>query len=127
MGRKATRGVGRHAEELAAAWLESRGYRVIERNHATRRGEVDLICQQGEVICFVEVRSRGSASFGSPAETVRWDKARRVVAAATDWAVRNEALSRALRFDVLSVEWDASQPRFEHICGAFDESGLTPW
>ena len=127
MARKATRGAGKVAEDLASDWLESRGYRVLARNHATRRGEVDLVCRIGEVICFVEVRSRASSAFGSPAETVGQEKARRVISAATDWALRNKALDRQLRFDVVSVEWDGSRPRFEHVCGAFDSSGLTPW
>ncbi len=49
---------GREAEALAAAWLETRGYRILARNHALRRGEVDLVCRDGDVLCFVEVRSR---------------------------------------------------------------------
>jgi Holliday junction resolvase-like predicted endonuclease len=50
-------------------------------------------------------------------------KARRVVAAATDWAQRNGALDSALRFDVVAVLLDGPQPRFELVRGAFDASG----
>jgi len=114
---------GREAEALAEGHLAGLGYRTLARNHATRRGEVDLICLDGEVICFVEVRSRSSAAQGSPLETVGIAKARRVVAAATDWAARNGALDRALRFDVVGVLLDGEAPRFELVKGAFDASG----
>ena len=114
---------GRHAEALAERFLAGLGYRTLARNHATRRGEVDLICRDGEVTCFVEVRSRTSAAQGSPLETVGPAKARRVVAAATDWAARHGALDGPLRFDVVGVLLDGEEPRFELVRGAFDASG----
>ena len=103
--------------------LAGLGYRTLARNHATRQGEVDLVCQDGDVICFVEVRSRSSAAQGSPLETVGPAKARRVVAAATDWAARHGALDHPLRFDVVAVLLDGEEPRFELVRGAFDASG----
>jgi len=119
---------GRTAEDLAAAWLERRGLEVLARNHATRRGEVDLVCREGAVLCFVEVRSRTSRAQGGPEETVDRRKARRVVAAATDWAVRNGGLDRAIRFDVVAVTFEAGGPRIEHFPGAFDADGNPgPW
>jgi putative endonuclease len=117
------RDAGRQAEEAAARWLEARGLRVLARNHATRRGEVDLVCDDAGTVVFVEVRSRTSAAFGSPALTVDAGKARRVVAAATDWAVRHGGLDRAMRFDVVAVDLSGGAPRFDHIRGAFDASG----
>ncbi|MBI5071213.1 MAG: YraN family protein [Deltaproteobacteria bacterium] len=114
---------GRRAEEAAAAWLEEQGYAVLARNHATRRGEVDLVCREGETLCFVEVRSRASADHGTPAESITVAKARRVVAAATDWAVRHGGLDRAMRFDVVAVDLSAGRPRFTLYRGAFDASG----
>jgi len=118
-----TREKGRGAEEAAARFLEGQGYRVLARNHATRRGEVDLICQEAGTICFVEVRSRGSAAFGSPAVTVDLRKRRRIVSAATDWAVRHGGLDRAMRFDVVAVDLSAGAPRFELLRNAFDSGG----
>ena len=118
-----TRTRGREAEALAEAHLTGLGWRVLARNHATRRGEVDLICQEGEVICFVEVRSRSGEAQGSPLETVSPAKARRVVAAATDWAWQHGKLDAALRFDVVGVVPGPAGPRFELVRGAFDAHG----
>jgi putative endonuclease len=116
-------GQGRAAEALAEGFLRGEGYRVLARNHATRRGEVDLVCQEGEVTCFVEVRSRSGEAQGSPLETVTPAKARRVVAAATDWAWRHGRLEAALRFDVVAVVLGPDGPRFQLVRGAFDASG----
>lgn len=114
---------GREAEDLAAAFLARRGARVLARNHRGARGEVDLVCEDGEVLCFVEVRSRTSEAQGGPEETVGTAKARRVVAAATDWAVRNGGLDRAIRFDVVAVTFGDGAPRVEHFPAAFDAQG----
>ncbi len=115
---------GREAEALAAAFLEERGLEILARNHATRQGEVDLVAREGAVLCFVEVRSRTSEAQGGPEETVSGAKARRVVAAATDWATRNGALDREIRFDVVAVTLlDGAPPRLEHFRGAFDADG----
>jgi putative endonuclease len=119
----ARRDRGRRAEALAERYLAGLGFRILARNHATRNGEVDLVCRDGEVTCFVEVRSRTSLAQGSPLETVGPVKARRVVAAATDWAARHGALDAPLRFDVVAVLLDGEAPRFELVRGAFDASG----
>jgi putative endonuclease len=115
---------GREAEGLAAAFLERRGLEILDRNHAIRQGEVDLVAREGDVLCFVEVRSRTSDAQGGPEETVSGAKARRVVAAATDWAARNGGLDREIRFDVVAVTLlDGEAPRLEHFRGAFDADG----
>ena len=121
-----TRDIGRRAEDLAAAWLTQRGYVVLARNHATRRGEVDLICRAGGVLCFVEVRSRAGRGHGAPEETVDRRKALRVVAAATDWARRHGSMDEEIRFDVLAVNGSGDAPGFELFQGAFDSTGGSP-
>jgi putative endonuclease len=121
-----TRDIGRRAEDLAAAWLAERGYVVLARNHATRRGEVDLVCRAGDLLCFVEVRLRAGSGHGAPEETVDRRKALRVVAAATDWARRNGALDDDIRFDVLAMTGSGSEPAFQLFEGAFDASGEAP-
>lgn len=126
--RTSTRERGRQAEAAAAAWLEKQGISVLARNHAIRRGEVDLVCREGGTLCFVEVRSRAAGGWSEPAETVDRRKARRVVAAATDWAVRHGGLDQAMRFDVLAVRLGPGGPEFELIRDAFDCQGEAgPW
>ncbi len=122
-GEPSTRQRGREAEALAEAWLVRHGFEVLARNHATRRGEVDLVCREGTVVCFVEVRSRSRRDLGTPAESVTRAKARRVVAAATHWALRHGGLEQEMRFDVVSVLTGPGAPVVELIRGAFDGAG----
>ncbi len=114
---------GGEAEALAASHLEGLGYRILARNHLTRRGEVDLICREGEAIVFVEVRSRSAGTIGDVLETVDRAKARRVVAAAVDWAARHRALDAPLRFDVVAILLDGAAPTVEVVRDAFDARG----
>jgi putative endonuclease len=118
-----TRALGREAEDLAAEWLAGRGYRILARNHALRRGEVDIVCEAEGVLCFVEVRSRTGDAQGGPEETVDRRKARRVVLAAADWAERNSDGGRDVRFDVVAVTFGEGEPRIAHFPAAFDADG----
>ncbi len=122
-GEGTTRERGLAAEAAAARWLEGQGFEVLARNHATRRGEVDLVCREGDTLCFVEVRSRAVGGLLDPVETVDRRKARRVVAAAADWAARHDALERPMRFDVVAVRLGPGGAEFELLRGAFDASG----
>ena len=70
------------------AWLERAGYRIRERNWLVREGELDIVAERGEFLCFVEVRMRTSARFGDPSLTVTREKQRRVVRAALRYLQR---------------------------------------
>jgi len=64
------RELGDQGEDLAAQALKKQGYKIIERNYLTPIGEVDLIAKQKGVLVFIEVKTRKSQRFGSPAEAV---------------------------------------------------------
>jgi putative endonuclease len=118
------REAGRRAEALAADFLVRAGYEILDRNHAIRRGEVDLVARERGVLCFVEVRSRTSRAQGGPEETVGRGKARRVIAAATDWALRHGGLAQDIRFDVVAVTLaEGAEPEVALFRGAFDADG----
>ena len=118
---------GRLGEAAAEAYLVARGFRVLARNHRTRRGEVDLVCQDGAVLCFVEVRAREAGAPVPPEASVDRAKARRVVSAATDWAVKHGGLEREIRFDLVAVDLvEAGQPVIRHYPNAFDGDGEAP-
>ena len=71
---------GRWGEELAAKYLRDKGYSISAANWRCRLGEVDLIAEDGTYLCFVEVKLRKSAAYGSAAEFVdrrKQDKLRR--------------------------------------------------
>lgn len=85
---------------------------------------MDLVARENGVLCFVEVRSRTSRAQGGPEETVGRTKARRVVAAATDWALRHGGLEREIRFDVVAVTLEEGKdPEIVLFRRAFDAAG----
>ena len=88
-------------------FLESRGYRVLERNFLCRRGEVDIVAEEGDVLCFIEVRSRSSSRFGGALETINLAKQRRIVIAARHYIARTHADDRPCRFDVVTFDDNA--------------------
>lgn len=102
-----TRSVGNVAEQRAAEMLERRGYKILHRNYACRLGEVDLIAEDGDVLAFVEVRSRTSSRYGEAIETIDATKRRRIALTAHHYLVTRNLENRACRFDVVTVQGDA--------------------
>ena len=107
---------GSDAEALAAAYLGRHGLALIERNFRVRGGEVDLICRDGKVLVFVEVRLRTSSRFGGAAASITSSKQRRVVLAAQHYLAGKP--HPACRFDCVLL--DALDPgRIEWLKNAF--------
>ncbi len=112
--------LGKAGEDAAARLLEEKGMEIVARNHRCRFGEVDLVADDGEVLAFVEVRTRSSALFGGPAVSVDVRKQRRFVLAARDFLARRRGPERAIRFDVVAVVDGPDGPTLLHLPAAFD-------
>jgi putative endonuclease len=110
---------GAASEDLAARWLEARGYRIVARNFRTRRGEIDLVAEDRGVTVFVEVRARTASSHGSAIATISPAKRRRIVSAARVYAARFGLGERPLRFDTVSLDGDGGSVVVRHDPGAF--------
>ncbi len=94
---------GAAAEELAVAHLRAAGYRIIDRNFRVSGGEIDVIAYDGEVLCFVEVRSLASPKMGDPLETITPAKIRRIVLAAREYLTELPAPWPTMRFDAVGI------------------------
>lgn len=102
---------GRHAENVAAAFLQQQGLELVARNYRCRFGEIDLIARDGKTLVFVEVRMRSSNSFGGAAASITAAKRGKLTRAARHY-LAGTARMPACRFDALlvsgadhSVEW----------------------
>ena len=95
--------VGKEGENLAQAFLESQGYRVIGRNVRTCCGEIDIIARAGRHICFIEVKTRKDRSRGTPEEAVGPRKQRNLSRAALVYVQNHQLQQQALRFDVIAI------------------------
>ncbi len=114
------RAYGNEAEGRAVELLERSGYTVVDRNFSCRWGEVDIVAEKGELLCFVEVRMRSSAAWGDPSLTVMGPKQRKVVKTALHYMLRLRLSGRMMRFDVISVVGRGPDAVLEHIPDAFD-------
>ena len=115
---------GLAAEERACRHLEGAGLTVVARNYRARGGEIDVVARKGNVLVFVEVRSREDSAWGSPEETVTAAKRRRVAAAARRYLATLPAGSwREARFDVVVVEGEGDAAVLRHYPAAFDARG----
>jgi putative endonuclease len=115
-----SRAAGADAERLAAAYLERRGLTILETNWTCKGGELDLVCDDGGTLVFVEVRARRDDRHGSALETVGALKRRRLVHAARNYLMRRRIGERACRFDVIAIEGGGPSPTVTHIENAFD-------
>jgi putative endonuclease len=113
------RSLGDRGEDLAAAALKKRGYKVLERNYRTPLGEIDLIARHQKVLVFIEVKTRTSARFGAGQEAVNYGKQARYRKLA-DYYLKQKRLGEiAVRFDVVGILWQDGKPQVEVIQDAF--------
>ena len=118
---------GRDGETIAVAFLVSRGAKLLHRNWRSGfkgvRGEVDVIVQFGDTICFVEVKTRANSSHGEPQEAVNASKQRQICRLATAYAMEFEQTETTIRFDIVEV-WLAPdkniKPRVAWLENAFE-------
>lgn len=113
--------LGERGESIAADFLRRKGYSIVCKNFRCRSGEVDIIARHKGVLVFVEVKTRRSASFGSPAAAVTLRKQHQIAKAALEYLARENLFDTEARFDVVSILVTAdSEPRIELIQNAFE-------
>ena len=116
--RSTTRSKGTAVELEAEKFLQKKGLRKVTRNYLIKGGEIDLIMRDGEVLVFIEVRYRQSEAHGSGAETVTYQKQRRLRRAALHYLQKHYGNREPdCRFDVISAS--GNPVVFEWISDAF--------
>lgn len=124
----ARKALGRQGEDIAAAFLESKGMIVLERNIHCGHQELDIICADVRTSClrFVEVKSRKEPVEGEPWEAVNAKKQANLVKGAKAYMASKAFRDRKLFldeiiFDIITIVWDAdgASYRIEYIPDAF--------
>ncbi len=103
---------GNYGETLACKYLESLGYKIIERNFRIRGGEVDIIAMEGEYLIFVEVKARHSHEYGLPVESI------------TPWKIK--ALKKSAAFYCMKIDWGNKPYRIDMVSIDFAQSKQNP-
>lgn len=114
--------LGAVGEAAAEQRLKEQGFRLLARNWRCRTGEIDIIALDGEILVFVEVRTRsGRRAFGTPLESVNVRKQRQIYETSQVYLHQERQHGRQVRYDVLAVQTDPTGAllHIEHIRNAF--------
>ena len=108
--------LGRLGEKKAEKLLRKKKYKIIEKNYTTKFAECDLIALYGNLLVFIEVKTRSSVAFGTPADAVDLKKQRKYVKLAEYFIMMNDEYKNySVRFDVVEILNDS----VNHIENAF--------
>ncbi len=121
MSEKSTRQIGNEGEELAVAYLESKGYTILDRNYHFEHAEVDIVAYNNEShIVFLEVKKRSTNRYGEPEEYIDEEKVQNIYKAAEAWLYERKMDNSPVRFDVISIlQQDNNAPDIKHFENAF--------
>lgn len=99
---------GVRGENMAAAYLETAGYRIVTRNWRFHRNEIDIIAMEDDTLVFVEVKKRQDSANGYGCEAVDHAKQQRIrrVAEAYLACTKRAQNDTKCRFDVVSIDDD---------------------
>jgi len=114
--------LGREGEAIAESFLRRQGFNILEKNFRIRSAEIDLIAKDGDTLVFVEVKTRRSSAFGSPAESITRKKQIQISKAALAYIDIHKLHNMPARFDVLAIIWpsEKEKPQVEIIPNAFE-------
>ncbi|MBN1916263.1 MAG: YraN family protein [Verrucomicrobia bacterium] len=108
--------LGARGERAALRHLRDKGFRLRARNWRSAHGEIDIVMQHGEIIVFVEVRSRSSRPEEPPMAMLSATKQHHMLRTAQDYMYRYRMLDRPWRIDCVFVTFDGARPvSFEHV------------
>jgi putative endonuclease len=95
--------IGKWGESLAADFLSEKGYKILARNVRTEYGEIDLIVTRGDVLIFVEVKTRTSNEFGYPEDAITNKKKEHLLASAQAYLQNHSEFEGDWRIDVIAI------------------------
>lgn len=109
---------GQQAERLAAKYLISMGYIILEKNYRSGRAEVDIIGKIGPFIVFIEVKSLQKTLHGNPEDSIGERKKHMLFQAADAYQIEKN-WHKEIRFDAISVNFYPQAIKIEHFEDAF--------
>jgi putative endonuclease len=109
---------GRKGEETAARYLAGRGYTILARNYRYRKAEIDLIVRKGNLLVFVEVKTRSRQDYGFPEDAVSARKIQLFLRTADEYIYRTK-WAYDLRFDIIAIQVKGLEYEVYHIEDAF--------
>jgi len=113
---------GKEAEQRACDYLQSKGFKLLEKNYHCTYGEIDLIMQDLEDIVFVEVRSRTRKDYGHALESINQAKITKLIKTATHFLQRKNWLDKTNgRFDIVALHPTDGKMQIQWFKNAFSK------
>lgn len=106
---------GRYGEDVAVAFLQDKGYKILERNFRAKVGEIDIVAQYKNTLVFVEVKTRWSSKYGLPAEAVTPFKLRKILKTAHYYKLTHPNTPELMRIDVVAVQEGGGIKLYENV------------
>ena len=108
--------LGKWGEDLAVAYLQGKGYTIIERDWKSGRRDIDIIAKdETGAIVFVEVKTRRNRMFSEPEEAIDYRKMQSLQQAINHY-VKFRRINGEVRFDIISIVGTiGSEPEINHI------------
>lgn len=107
--------IGKQGEELAAAFLKKQGYKIIERNFHKKHGDIDIVALDGDILVFIEVKTRRSNAFGLSVESITPWKVQTLIKSAQLYHILHPDLPESMRIDVVAIDYTKEIPKIELI------------
>jgi putative endonuclease len=102
--------IGTNGEQIAADFLENKGYRILCKNWRAGKKEIDIVADDKGVLVIADIKTRSSYDFAFPEEMVDKRKQQNLKAAAAVYADENRQY-RDIRYDVVSILMEAGSPK----------------
>jgi len=112
--------LGERGEALAFEKIKRLGYTHIIKNYRCRLGEVDLVAKDGDVLVFIEIKTRRGRPLGFAKEAVNLRKRRQLSKVALNYMKTHDCCDVSARFDVVAVSVGGESSQIEVIKNAFD-------
>ena len=110
--------LGKLGEELAAEYLQKKGYVILATNWVFQKAEIDILAQKENTLAVVEVKTRSSIDFGLPQDFVKQKKIQLLVKAVNAYVSEND-LDLEVRFDIIAINKKGQEFVIEHLTDAF--------
>ena len=110
--------LGKRGEEVAANYLQKKGFSILETNWRFGRNELDLIARKDQYLVVIEVKTRYSNLFVEPEMAVTREKQRSIIRSANAY-VKLRRWNQETRFDIISIVMNETLQKITHIEDAF--------
>ena len=110
--------LGKEGEDIAAAHLAKKGYKILARNYRSGRTEIDIIATKDDLLIVVEVKTRETDQYGDPEESVGTSKINMLAQGIEDYMLDKD-LDTNVRYDIISIIKNQYKTDLHHIEDAF--------